>query len=104
MNQNEIAIHKIADAYRTIFDNLQHLTPDQRAILGPINAYRADMLEKLAPFTPVTDEEKQTIFEEVCDEFSDYSPKELAEEYLDFAEWQWRAEADVRKELREEEL
>lgn len=113
MNNHDIAAHKIAEHLRAIAVLLAEASEDAwRAYCPGSERIKPEYLEMLitkaaaieatAPFEPVSDERKQEIFEQVIEEVSDLSTKDIARNFLDLTEAMWRVESDEREEMENE--
>lgn len=114
MSPEHAAAHQIAKYLRAIAHNLPdlsaegidafmpHLKPEDAADYAALLTNKAARLEATAPFEPVTEADKQRVFEEVQDELSDETARDLARSYLDLTEAEWRIEVDDRNEYMQE--
>lgn len=104
MQPHEVSAHIVIDALNTIHREWSTLTPEARmALLRAFNPSGADLdtaidaaissLTEQHPFEPVTDEQKQEIFENLCEASAELSTKDIAEMHVrDWNEWAWRCE------------
>lgn len=114
MEDPHIAAHHVARHLRAIAALLPRLSAQAADPLydllnrealheGGVDCYTAlenaaVTVEATAPFEPVTEDEKQAIFEQVYEEMSDLSTRDHARDYCDFTEADWRIEKDERDE------
>lgn len=109
MTPHDIAAHRIADALRTIAMELTNASEDVWRAYCPgserikpeyveMLVTKAEAIEATAPFTPLTDDEKQQLFEWAQEELADESVRDRARVYLDVPEWQLKADMDDRIE------
>lgn len=114
MDKHDIAAHKIADAFDTIAAEFANLPDEERKALAVAfsltelslsNSFSilAGMHRRKHPFEPVSEDEKQTLFEQVYEEMCDMPPKDHAWAYMEMEDWQMRAEIDDRAEYLKEE-
>lgn len=100
MQPHEISAHRVIDALNVIHREWSTLTPEARmALLRAFNPSGAAIdtaatsLTEQHPFEPITDEEKQAVFENLCEASAELSTKDIAEmQVYDWNEWAWRCE------------
>ena len=105
MTEQEYAAHQIAkhlrklaywlneaseDAWRANCEGSERVKPEYLEML----VLKAQRVEATAPFTPITEQEKDALHEEYGDMLADRSTREVFEDY--FGDW---TEADYRYEL-----
>jgi hypothetical protein len=118
MQDHEIAAHSAARHLRALASLLPRLKPEQRDawIDGagnyafPLDEYvamlgrQAERLEQTAPFTPLTDEERDLVCDWLFDELSDEKTSErLFAVTEDWTEFDWRLSYAERTEYMTEE-
>lgn len=115
METHEISAHRVIDALNTIHREWSTLSPEARmGLLQVFNPLGADLdtlidaaankLTEQHPFEPVTDEQRQSIFENMCDMCGDMSAKDNAEMVVDeWSEWQWRCEQTEMERMEAED-
>lgn len=114
MTEQEIAAHRVADALRIIAECLPRLSVEQLNAYHPdaakfqpqvaeVYKERAARLDASVPFQPLTDVEKQELFEQVQEELADESTRDRARDYMDEPEWVLRDDYDSRKQYMNEE-
>jgi len=111
ITEHDIAAHRLAEAIdkaRYWYDKLDERRKALLPALGPdIEAFGivvASGLRASAPFTLVTEEQKDGIFAMYAEELADYSYRERGDlATSDFTEFDWRIEQDMIDEAEAEE-
>lgn len=107
MDRHDVSAHLAARHLRALSLLLEGMTPEARDLLGFVPrdvGSLASQLEASAPFVPLTDDEKQGVFERLCEEADDMSSKEHARETIaDWTDADWRMEKDDQDSYMEED-
>jgi hypothetical protein len=115
MNQQAINAHHIArhlraianilrSAERPLTDEAEEVLSFDLANLTKLYTELAEDLEATAPFTPLTDVEKDKVLGLIADDVADYSTGERAELLTaDWTEADWRIEYDQLEEYMSED-
>lgn len=95
MERHVYVANRIADHIRVIAALMNELSAEQLRLLPPMTDAMAKALEASAPFTPLTEEERQLVYASVYDEMGDMSARDMADVMVEhWCEADWRDEFD----------